>query len=179
MNYELLERDKMKLIGLTRRGSILEDEQSFQKEIEELWGKLSDFCVNRWPSIGEKVINPEMSYEVQVWNEEELNQNGRLEVFVGFQIEDVNDVPVDLVSKTLPSTKYISFELQGNEIRTWEEDILQDWIPDSDYWVRSFDEYLYHVQCFHEEEYKGIDNLEESQLTVLVPVEEIDEELKE
>ncbi len=179
MEYEIIEKERMKLAGFDYRGSMLDEKESFEKKIENLWGTLSEFCVNKWLSIDDEVVDPKYSYEVQVWNEEELDQEGKLEVFVGFELEDIDEIPVELVNKVLPATKYISFQLKGEEIETWEEDILQDWIPDSDYWIRSFDEYLFHIQCFHEEKYKGIDNIEDSELEVLIPVEKVDEELKE
>ncbi len=179
MDYEILEKKKMRLAGFTYRGSMAEVNESFEKEIEELWGRLSDFCVNRWGSIEDDVVDPEFSYEIQVWNEEELEDTGQLEVFVGFELEDLEDIPVELVGKILPPTKYISFELEGKEIKTWEENILQEWIPESDYWIKPFAGYLFHIQRFHQDRYKGIDNIENSELEVLVPVEEIDEDLRE
>ena len=179
MEYELIEKEKIKLIGLNYHGSIAENGVAFEEMVEDLWRRLSEFCINRWESIEDEVINPEHSYEVQVWNEEELEKSGQMNVFVGFEFADLERIPVQLVAKVLPGGKYLAFTLEGEEIRAWEEYLLREWFPGSDYWLRSFDEQLFHVQCFHENKFKGIDNLEESELKVLVPVEEIDQEIME
>jgi len=179
MEYEVVEKEKMKIVGLNYHGSITENDIAFEEKVEDLWRRLSEFCINRWQSIEEEVINPELSYEIQVWNEEELEESGQMNIFVGFEFEDLESIPVQLIGKVLPGGKYLSFILQGEEIRDWEGYLLQEWFPESDYWLRSFDDQLFHVQCFHENKFKGIDNLEESELKVLIPVEEIDQDVKE
>lgn len=179
MEYEIIEKESMNLVGMNYHGSITEDDVAFEEKVEDLWRRLSDFCMNRWESIEKSVLNPELSYEVQVWNEEELEESGRMNVFVGVEFKDLESIPVQLVGKALPGGKYLSFILEGEEIQGWEEYLLQEWFPESDYWLRPFDDQLFHIQCFHEDRFKGIENIEESELKVLVPVEEIDQELKE
>ncbi len=132
--------------------------------------------MKRWDSIENSVIYPELSYEIQIWNEDELVESGLMSIFVGLEVDDLENIPLKLVGKVLPSSKYISFTLTGEEIKDWEDLILQEWLPESDYWLRSFEEQIFHVQCFHEEKFKGIENIEDSQLRVLIPVEEVDNE---
>jgi len=177
MDHEVVEKDEIKLVGLNYHGSITEDDVGFEERVEDMWRRLSEFCMTRWDEIEEKVVNPELSYEVQVWNEEEITQSGRMDVFVGVETEELKEVPLELVAKVIPSGKYISFKLKGEEIQGWEDYLLREWFPESDYWLRPVDDRLFHIQCFHEEKFKGIDNIEESELEVLVPVEEIDKEL--
>ncbi|MEF8832632.1 MAG: GyrI-like domain-containing protein [Candidatus Thermoplasmatota archaeon] len=179
MEYEIVEKEKMNLVGLNYHGSITENGVAFEEKVEGLWRRLSEFCMNRWDSIEKSIINPQLSYEIQVWNEEELEESGKMNVFVGVEFKDLESFPVQLVGKVLPSGKYLSFDLEGEEIHGWEEYLLQEWFPESDYWLRSFDDQLFHIQCFHENKFKGIENIEESELKVLVPVEEIDQEIRE
>ncbi len=179
MDYEIVEKEKIRIAGLNYHGSITENGVAFEERVEDLWRKLSEFCMNKWDSIEESVINPKLSYEVQVWNEQELEESGRMDVFVGLEFEDLESIPLPLVGKVLPGGKYISFVLQGEEIEGWEEYLLQEWFPESDYWLRSFEDQLFHVQCFHEDKFRGVENIEESELEVLIPVEEIDRELIE
>ncbi len=179
MEYELVKKDKLKMVGLNYHGSITENSVAFEERVEDLWRRLSEFFIARWDSIESAVINPDLSYEIQVWNEEELEESGLMNVFIGVEFKDLEDIPVQLVGKVLPGGKYLSFTLEGEEIQGWEEYLLQEWFPKSDYWLRTFDDQLFHVQCFHEDKFKGIDNLEESELKVLVPVEEIDQEIRE
>ena len=179
MEYEIVKKEKIKLMGLNYHGSITENGVAFEERVEDIWRRLSEFCMNKWESIEESVINPELSYEIQLWNEKELEESGQMSVFVGVEFDNLESIPIELVGKVLPGDKYISFVLEGEEIHGWEEFLLQEWFPESNYWMKSFDEQLFHIQCFHEHRFKGIDKLEESELKVLVPVEEIDQEIRE
>jgi len=174
MENELIDKEKVYIVGLQHHGSMLDRKDPIEDQIELLWRSFSDFCQNNWSEIQDKVLNPKLSYEVQRWNEEELEDSGDLYVFVGVEVEDLDYIPLELSGKVIPGGKYLSFKLKGEEIKTWEEDILQDWFPHDDYWIKSFDDYLFHIQCFHEERFKGVENLDDSELTVLVPVEEVD-----
>jgi len=176
MEYEIVEKEEIKLVGLDYHGSITENKVAFEEKVEDLWRRLSEFCMKRWDSIENSVIYPELSYEIQIWNEDELVESGLMSIFVGLEVDDLENIPLKLVGKVLPSSKYISFTLTGEEIKDWEDLILQEWLPESDYWLRSFEEQIFHVQCFHEEKFKGIENIEDSQLRVLIPVEEVDNE---
>ncbi len=173
MEYELIEKENMYFAGFQHRG-FMNEESSVQEDIDSLWNSLARFCKNRWNSIEDSVVDPNFSYEIQAWNDDELKEEGRFYVFVGVELEDLTSLPLELSGKVLPPSKYISFELKGDEIRTWEEDILQDWFPRDDYWIRYFEDYMFHIQCFHEERFKGIENLEDSKLKVLVPVVEVE-----
>ncbi len=179
MEYEIVDKDDIKLIGLNYHGSITEDDVGFEERVEDMWRRLSEFCINRWDSVEDKVIDPEWSYEVQVWNEHELEESGKMDVFVGMESTDLDDIPIQLVAKVLPQGKYLSFKLEGEEIQGWEEYLLQEWFPESDYWPRTYGDRLFHIQCFHEEKFKGVENIEDSELKVLIPADEIDEELLE
>ncbi|MBS3790053.1 MAG: GyrI-like domain-containing protein [Candidatus Thermoplasmatota archaeon] len=179
MEHEIVEKEKMKLIGLNYHGSITENGVAFEESVEDLWRRLSEFCMNSWDSIEKGVINPELSYEIQIWNEEELDETGRMSVFVGIEYKDFDSIPVQLGGKILPGGKYLSFTFEGEEINGWEEYLLQEWFPESDYWLRPFDGQVFHIQCFHEDKFKGVENIEESELKVLVPVEKIDQEIME
>ncbi len=174
MEHEVIEKEDRYLIGFQHHGSMLNKKDPIEDQIEALWGRFSRFCQESWPAIKDKVVNPKLSYELQIWDEKELQDSGDVYVFVGVEVEELKDIPLELSGKVLPAGKYIYFKLKGKEIKTWEEDILQDWFPRDDYWIRSFEDHLFHVQCFHEEKFKGIENLEDSELNVLVPVDEVD-----
>ncbi len=172
MEYELIKKEKRYFAGLQHIG-FMDEKGSIQEEIENLWRGFAQFCRDRWDNIEESVVDPELSYEIQIWNEEELQKEGKFYIFVGMEFKELDPLPLQLSGKVLPSTKYISFKLEGDEIRTWEEDILQGWFPRDDYWIRSFEDYVFHIQCFHEKKFRGIERLDDSELKVLVPVKEV------
>ncbi len=173
MEYEVIKKEKMYLAGLQYYGDIEQEDMTIEDQIDRLWFRFATFCRSRWSIIEDKVVCPDLSYEIQIWDEEELKKEGKLSIFVGVELEDLDDIPLELSGKVLPAGKYISFKLKGEEIKTWEEDILQDWFPHDDYWIRYFEDKVFHVQCFHEEKFRGVENLEGSELKVLVPVEEV------
>lgn len=179
MNEELIEMEKTFFIGLNHKGSISENAEEFEDEVNNLWLELSNFCEEKWDLIDDDIVNPQFSYEIQIWKPEDLEENGTLDVFAGLEVEDLNSIPLQFTGKVLSAGKYLKFTLEGEEIHGWEEFILQEWLPDSEYWLRSFDDYVFHVQRFHEEKFKGIENIAESELDILLPVEKVEEELKE
>ncbi|MFW6144407.1 MAG: GyrI-like domain-containing protein [Candidatus Natronoplasma sp.] len=137
MEHELVKKEKMYLAGLQYHGAIKEEGTSIEQHIDELWSRFAEFCREEWDSIEKKVVDPELSYEIQLWDREELEEEGKLQIFVGVEVEDLDELPLELSGKVLPSSKYISFKLRGKEIKTWEEDILQGWFPEKDgYWIR-------------------------------------------
>ncbi len=174
MDYELIEKENMYFIGFSYRGTIKENLDQFQNQVDDCWNTLADFCVNRWAHIEDEIIDPKLSYEIQLWNKEELEQNGLLNIFVGLEVKDLETIPIEMTGKLLPKGKYILFNLKGEEIHGWEDFILQEWLPESNYWLRMFNEHLFHVQRFHEDRFKGVENIEESELDILVPVEKVD-----
>lgn len=173
MEHELIEKEKMYLAGLQHTG-FMDDEGSVEEEIDELWNRFAQFCRSRWEDIEDRVIDPYVSYEIQIWNEEQLKEEGKLYTFVGVEMQDIETLPLQLCGKVLPESKYLAFRLEGEEIKTWEEDILQDWFPRDDYWIRDYEGFIFHIQCFHEEKFKGVEDLENSELKVLIPVHEVD-----
>ncbi len=179
MDIDIGEREKMNLVGLTRTISLEDDDESIEDQVGNLWERLADFCRESWGSIEPHVVNPELSYEVHIWNEDELEEKGELNVFVGMEVNSLDDIPLELVGKVLPAGGYAVGTVRGEDIKHWETDILHEWLPESDYMMSMFNGKLFHAQCYHEEKFKGVDNLEESELQVFIPVVKQPDELEE
>lgn len=111
------------------------------------------------------VVNPGIAYEVHVYNEETMT-TGVFEVFVGVELADVAQTPLDTVIKVLPATQYAVFTLHGQAIvGDWSKEIYQGWLPNSEYKLA----HDFHIQ-YHDGSFKGFDRLDESSLDVYVPV---------
>jgi len=102
-----------------------------------------------------------------VWSsDEETAAKGLFDIFAGVEIENLDDVPVELLVKVLPPTRYAVFTLQGEEITSdWSRLIYQEWLPVSGYESA----YQYNFQ-YYDERFKGIDKIAESAIDVYVPV---------
>jgi len=91
---------------------------------------------------------------------------GNYEVFAGLEVEKLENVPIEVVVKILPPTKYAVFTLKGKQITSdWPKMIYDEWMPGSGYQ----EAYKYQFQLL-DRRFKGVQNLEESVLDVYVPV---------
>ncbi len=135
-----------------------------ENEIGRLWKRLEAF-LGRHPGCMKNVKQRGVGYEV--WSsDEETAAKGQFDIFVGLEIENLDEVPVELLVKILPSTKYAVFTFQGEEITSdWPQQIYQEWLPASGYEPA----YQYNFQ-YYDERFKGVDNIAESIIDVYVPV---------
>jgi AraC family transcriptional regulator len=111
------------------------------------------------------IKNDRVGYEVWL-SDEETAAKGDFEIFVGLEIEELKDIPVELLIKILPPTKYAVFTLEGQEITSdWPRQIYQEWLPGSGYQ----EAYKYNIQLY-DQRFKGLDKIDESAIDVYVPI---------
>jgi predicted transcriptional regulator YdeE len=111
---------------------------------------------------GERVM-----YELHIYNEETA-RTGEFEVFVGIEVERLEEVPLALSAKLLPPTSYARFTLAGQQIvGDWPMLILTDWLPESGY----ESDFAYSIQRY-DERFKGLDRLDESEIEVYIPLKQ-------
>ena len=91
---------------------------------------------------------------------------GIFEVFVGVEVEKLEDAPVDLLAKMLPPAKYAVFTLNGAQITSDWPKTIQEWMLGSGY--RQAHTYGFQL---YDERFKGLDRIGESVLDVYVPIE--------
>jgi predicted transcriptional regulator YdeE len=135
-----------------------------ENEIGRLWTRMMSY----WQAHGDAirhVCEPQVMLEIHIWNEV-TRQTGEFDVFVGVEVAELEALPVDLLVKLLPSTLYAVFTLEGEEItRDWPQGIYQEWMSAAGY--RSAHPYM--IQRY-DTRFKGLDQLEGSELDVLIPV---------
>ena len=164
MEPTLVEKGQIILLGVNffgdpfRMAGWTED-----NEIHRLWKRLEAFLSQNSKRVNMK--NSGVGYEV--WSsDEETAAKGLFDIFVGIEIENLDDVPVELLVKVLPPTPYTVFTLQGEEITSdWPRLIYQEWLPHSGYESA----YQYNFQ-YYDERFKGVDKIAESVIDVYVPV---------
>ncbi|MDQ1294525.1 MAG: hypothetical protein QG608_2409 [Actinomycetota bacterium] len=150
-----------RLAGLGHFGDPMEEGTGWTEEnaIGRLWERLSS-----WLSApGGPYPWPTVFFEVHV---ETVGTplRGEFEVFVGFEVGDDQQLPVDLSMKVLPEGDYAVFTLRGEQIRS-DEPILDSWLAGAPFEKDS---------CFmaqrYDERFLGLERLAESELDFLVPV---------
>lgn len=106
---------------------------------------------------------PIESYEIHLQYPETL-QTGEYEVFAGFAIETLDRVPVELSLKILPEADYAIFTLRGEQIQN-DEPLVDRWLAESG--CRLVDPV--YIQRY-DQRFKGLDQIADSEIDLLVPV---------
>jgi predicted transcriptional regulator YdeE len=135
-----------------------------ENEIGRLWKRFMA-CLAAHPQRLRHVTSGAVMYEVHVGHEETA-QTGEREVFVGLEVDRLEDVPVELVVKVLPAVAYAVYTLRGEEILSdWNRAFYHDWLPGSGYEAA----YDYAVERY-DERFKGVQRIAESTLEVYLPI---------
>ncbi len=167
MEPRFITREQLKLVGFSFYGDPfrLSPGWTEENEIGRLWVRFMDFIQKHNEQMQSSVINPGIAYEVHIYNEQTL-ETGLFEVFVGVELADTAQPPLETVIKVLPATQYAVFTIHGEAIvGDWPQAIYQNWLPNSAYELA----HNFHIQ-YHDGSFKGFDQLDESSLDVFVPV---------
>jgi predicted transcriptional regulator YdeE len=166
MDVRVVEQDQMLLVGLSFFGDPFKSSAGWteENEIGRLWVRFMAFLEKQGERI-KHIKENEVSYEVHI-EHVETEEKGEYEVFVGLEVAQLEDVPLELLVKVLPPTTYAVFTLAGEEIASdWHQMIHQDWLPESGYRIA----YDYAIERY-DQRFKGLDRIAESVLEVYIPV---------
>jgi predicted transcriptional regulator YdeE len=142
---------------------------SEENEIGRLWSRFMAILEARREGI-KHVNDSAVFYEVHIQHEGTA-QSGEFEIFVGLEVAEVEDVPVELCAKVLPDATYAVFTLQGEEITSdWHHIIYTQWMAESGY--RSAHPFGFQR---YDERFKGLDRIPDSMLDVYVPISRAEE----
>ena len=167
MEPKIIEKGQMLLLGFSFYGDPFSTSAGWteENEIGRLWQRFMTYLEKNAHRI-KHVTNSQVCYEVHL-ETEETAQKGHYEVFVGLEIDRLEDVPVQVLLKTLPPTTYAVFTLEGQQITSdWPNTIYRHWLPGSGYQAG----HSYMVQVY-DQRFKGLDKLDESVMDVLVPIQ--------
>jgi AraC family transcriptional regulator len=161
----MVEEGQMLLLGFSFFGDPFRISGGWteENEIGRLWQRFMAYLGQHQHRIAHAVTG--VAYEVHIEHEETM-QTGEYEVFVGLEVETVEDVPVELVVKILPPATYAVLTLQGEQITCDWHNMITEWMDRAGY-ERA---YPYGFQRY-DERFKGVDRIDESVLDVYVPVE--------
>lgn len=162
----IVERGQILLVGFGFFGDPFATSSGWteENEIGRLWQRFMTYLEKEGDRI-KRVKNREIRYEVHIGHGE-TDSTGNVEVFVGMEVEGLEDLPVQTLVKILPPTKYAVFTLKGEQITSdWARIIYHEWMPGSGY--AEAHRYLFQL---YDARFKGLDNVDESELDVYVPV---------
>ena len=165
MEPTIVEKGQIVLVGLSFFGDPFSVSGGWteENEIGQLWTRFMTYLEGNSSRI--EHVRDNTAYEVHVRHEETASK-GHFEVFVGMEVDKLEDVPVQMLIKILPPTKYAVFTLTGQEITSdWPRAIYHEWMPESAYQ----EAHRYSFQLY-DQRFKGLENLNESTLDVYIPV---------
>jgi predicted transcriptional regulator YdeE len=166
MEPTIVERDQIMLAGFSFFGDpfAISGGWTEENEIGRLWNRFVAYMASRGGSI-KHTKNPKVQYEVHIAHEETAAK-GHFEVFVGIEVAQLEDLPIEVSVKMLPPTKYAVFTLKGKQITSdWPKTIYHEWMPESRYQAA----YPYMFQLY-DRRFKGLEHLDASELDAYVPV---------
>jgi predicted transcriptional regulator YdeE len=165
---EILEKPQTLLVGLSFFGDPFATSAGWteENEIGRLWNRFMTYMAAH-PHQIKHLVNREQAYEVHLEHEETL-EKGYYEVFVGMEVTQIEDVPIELLAKILPPAMYAVFALKGQQITSDWDRIIGQWMSDAGY-ERA---YPYGFELY-DRRFKGLDKIEESELDVYVPVKKL------
>ena len=174
MQVQLVERGPIVFAGMSYYGPLTGEGWSRENPIGQLWNRFNSFF-DRTPRFSQHhAVNPAIGYEISVWNEEEFQASECFYVFVGIEVDQLDDMPLELVGKVLPASTYAHLIPKGQEITTWEASFYEEWLPASGYQLAAHGDYSFQIQAYEEGRFKGLGELiEESEIDVYVPVQKV------
>jgi predicted transcriptional regulator YdeE len=169
MEPRIVKRGRIILAGLSFFGDPFAESAGWteENEIGRLWNRFIAYLTQH-PHRIRHVVDDTVAYEVHV-ESEETAAKGHREVFIGTEVEAFADVPVELLVKVLPPATYVVFTLQGEQIISDWARMITDWMLDAGYTSA----YPYGFQLY-DRRFKGLGDLETSQLDVYFPVKPVD-----
>lgn len=162
---QITEERSLKLIGCVFYGDPFhsKEEWSIENEIGLLWKRFSRLCAeNR--EIFQKEMANNMAFEVHL-QPDDYKETGKFFVYVGFEVIEIDAMPLEMFCKTLPTTKYAIFTFEGEEMFKGGEYIWKEWLHDSDY----EEAYPYMALAYDKDRFLGLDN-PKSQIDFYVPI---------
>ena len=137
-------------------------------EIGRLWVRFLDYMKAADPEALPENELPRVTLECHIITPDSM-ETGEFEIFVGYKISDLDNVPADLLVKKFQPSTYVVFTSEGEGIMG-----NFDFDFDGELAKLGFKRTGPHFIQWYDERFKGLDNLEESQLDWWFPVTRID-----
>lgn len=163
---KIVDKEQIILAGFSFYGDPFELRGGWteENEIGRLWQRFLRYMDEHNPSLNNLLVENVM-YEVHIIHDE-TPRTGVFEVFTGFEVTNPLQIPVQMLAKILPASRYAVFTLEGEAISSdWHKSIESEWLPLAEYEMAGDFEFQY-----YDERFKGVDKIDESLLDVYIPV---------
>lgn len=168
LKIEIIEKkNPMKLLGCIFYGNPFHSAKGWdtENEIGQTWKRFMGLYKKNEGHIENYVSNKKVAYEVHI-QPDDYKLTKKFYVFIGTEVKDTNDAPLEMDIKILPPTLYAKFTFHGEGMIKGGEFIWGNWLPNS----KEYEEaYPYFIQVYEESRFFGLDN-NESEIDYLVPI---------
>lgn len=150
----MTKQNSLKIVGLSARARNKIGEPNI--EIMNLWAKFMT------KNISEQIKNKVSHNIYSIYTDYESNFMGEYTVLLGFTVEDLNDVPPDLVGREFPEAQFKVIPAQG----AMPDAVIQTWI---DIWNKDSTlnrAYSYDFELYTENSQKGDQSIVDIYLSV-------------
>lgn len=165
MEPSIIQKPNMNFVGMSYYGDPFVSHSGWDQnnEIGHLWVRFFDYLKSNMDGIP-NLENQDALYEMHVYGEE-MFTIGHFEAFVGIEVKTLESVPLELVAKTTPASRYAIFTLVGEQITADWHLTVDKWIVEAGYQRDEGFSLQYYDQRF-----KGLDHIAESVLDVWLPL---------
>jgi AraC family transcriptional regulator len=165
VDYNIINKKRFTLVGMDFYGNPYREAGgwSMQNAIGQLWKRFSAFYEKKKGSI--KHLESESGYEL--WIDFEGKEDPKDDyIFVGVAVKKIQDLPLELVARVLPETRYAVFTLKGDEIKSdWPSKAATQWLAEANL-QRS---YPYIIEYYDVKRFKGLEE-KDAEIDIYVPV---------
>ena len=164
LNPTIATLPKMTLAGFTFFGDPFHSHAGWteENEIGRVWQRLMVFYDNL-------AKDQRHNSDEKVWFEIHLEhpgsiEKGEWEIFIGYETNQPEALPIELCVKTIPSLNWAVFTLKGPEVGDFDP-LYKEWLEKSE-----FEEAMPLLIERYDERFKGANNMKDSELEYLIPV---------
>lgn len=166
MKYELIQMNELKMSGFVFYGDPFSTRAGWdgENEIGKLWKRFITYVTSEEKNFK---MSGSFIYEVHIYNID-TKDTGNFEVFVGAPALSER-ISYELSTKHFEASQYLHFTLTGPEIMSdWWQTLDTQILPE----LKLKKSYPYILQRY-DERFKGINEINASEMEVLIPVEEM------
>ena len=165
MKPKIIDKRKITLVGMDFYGDPYQEGGGWSagNAIGQLWDRFNKAYEKKKDAI--EHLASESGWELWIDFEGEENKKNHY-ILVGVEVASLGDLPLELVARTLPETRYAIFTLKGGEIKSdWSSKIETQWLPEAGL----EQSYPFIIEYYDAQRFNGMDDAN-SELDIYVPV---------
>ncbi|MFX1274471.1 MAG: GyrI-like domain-containing protein [Promethearchaeota archaeon] len=166
---ELVENRIFKLLGCVFYGDPFHSKPGWTKgnEIWLLWERFGNLS-RKYSALLSKVAKDlDTGYEIHI-EPEEYKTTKNYYVFVGFEIEEFLEIPLEMYFKSFPKINYVKFSTKMKSKENLGGYIYREWMPKNNF-KQAFP---YVIESYNSKRFKSVDD-PESEIDWYIPIKKL------